>query len=140
MRPSRINGSAVLALDTNVLIRILIDDPGSAKQCAAARTLASAAGSVQVSQVVQIETVWVLESVYGFTRAQLAGALGSLLSNQSFVLQEVDIFRAALGEFSIGRADFADHVILMQARAENIDLATFDRKLSKLKGTRLVSV
>ena len=134
------NGSDVLALDTNVLIRILIDDPRSAKQCTAARTLATAAGSVHVSQVVQIETVWVLESVYGFTRAELAEALGRLLSNQSFVLQEVDVFRAALGEFRIGPADFADYVILMQARAENIDLATFDRKLSKLTGTRLVSV
>ena len=130
----------MLALDTNVLIRILIDDPRAAKQCAAARTLASAAGSVYVSQVVQIESVWVLESVYGFSRAELAEALGNLLSNQSFVLQEVDIFRAALGEFRIGPADFADYVILMQARAENIDLATFDRKLSKLRGTRLVSV
>ena len=140
MRQLRINGNAVLSLDTNVLIRILIDDPGSARQCAAARTLASAAGSVHVSQVVQIETVCVLESVYGFTRAELAEALGSLLGNQSFVLQEVDIFRAALGEFRIGRADFADYVILMQARAENIDLATYDRKLSKLKGTRLVSI
>ena len=130
----------MLALDTNVLIRILIDDPRSAKQCAAARTLASAAGSVHVAQVVQIETVWVLESVYDFTRAELAVALGSLLSNQSFVLQEVDIFRAALDEFRSGPADFADYIILMQARAENIDLATFDRKLSKLKGTRLVSV
>ena len=140
MRQLRINGNAVLALDTNVLIRILIDDPRAVKQCAAARTLASAAGSVYVSQVVQIETVCVLESVYGFTRAELAEALGSLLGNQSFVLQEVDIFRAALGEFRIGRADFADYVILMQARAENIDLATYDRKLSKLKGTRLVSI
>ena len=91
-------------------------------------------------QVVQIETVWVLESVYGFTRPELAEALGKLLGNQSFVIQEVDIFRAALGEFRIGPADFADCVILMQARAEKIDLATFDRKLSKLKGARLVSV
>lgn len=130
----------MLALDTNVLIRILIDDPRSTKQCAAARRLASAAGSVHVSQVVQIETVWVLESVYDFTRAELTEALGRLLGNQNFVLQEVDIFRAALGEFRSGAADFADYVILMQARAENIDLATFDRKLSKLKGTRLVSV
>ena len=130
----------MLALDTNVLVRILIDDPGSARQCAAARRLASAAGKVYVSQVVQIETVWVLESVYGFARAELAGALDGLLSNQSFVLQQADIFRAALGEFRVGPADFSDYVILMQARAERIDLATFDRKLSKLTGTRLILV
>jgi predicted nucleic-acid-binding protein len=93
-----------------------------------------------VTQVVQIETGWVLESVYDFTRVELVEALEAVLSNQSFVLQQSDIFRAALAEFRIGPADFAGYVILMEARAENIKLATFDRKLSKLKGTRLVSV
>jgi predicted nucleic-acid-binding protein len=130
----------VLALDANVLIRILIDDPQSARQCAAARKLAEAADKVYVAQVVQIETVWVLESVYGFTRAEIAAALNSLMINHSFVLQHTRVFRDALGEFRAGSADFADCVILMQARAEHIDLATFDRKLGKLAGTRLVPV
>lgn len=58
----------MLALDTNVLVRILIDDTQFIDQCAAARALASAAGEVYVPQVVQIETVWVLESAYGFAR------------------------------------------------------------------------
>lgn len=128
----------MLAVDTNVLVRILIDDPRSAQQCAAARQVASAAGRVYVSQVVQIETVWVLESVYGFARAELAAALDRLLGNQSFVLQEADIFRAALDGFRAGPADFPDYVILMQARAQHVELATFDRKLGKLPGTHLV--
>ncbi len=138
MRPSRPSAKIVLALDTNVLVRILIDDPQSAGQCAAARALASAAGEVYVSQLVQIETVWVLESAYGFARAELAAVLETLLGSQSFVLQHADVLRAALGEFRSGAADFSDYVILTQARAENIILATFDRKLGKLPGARLV--
>lgn len=130
----------MLALDTNVLVRILIDDPQSAGQCAAARALASAAGEVYVPQVVQIETVWVLESAYGFARAELAAVLETLLGNQSFVMQHADVLRAALGEFRSGSADFSDYVILIQARAENMVLATFDRKLGKLPGARLVPV
>ena len=129
----------MLAVDTNVLVRILIDDPGAARQCAAARKLAAAADRVYVSQVVQIETVWVLESVYGFARAELAEALDVLTGNQSFVLQHADIFRAALAGFRAGPADFSDYVILTQARTENADLATFDRKLGKLAGARLIS-
>lgn len=128
----------MLALDTNVLVRILIDDPQAIDQCAAARALASAAGEVYVSQVVQIETVWVLESAYGFARTELAAVLETLLGNQSFVLQQADVLRAALGEFRNGAADFSDYVILTQARAENMMLATFDRKLGKLPGARLV--
>lgn len=129
----------MLALDTNVLVRILIDDPQAARQCVAARRVVSDAGRVYVPQVVQIETVWVLESVYGFTRAELVAALERLLGNQSFVLQEADIFRAALNEFRTGPADFSDYVILTQARAQQLDLATFDRKLGKMAGTRLVT-
>lgn len=130
----------MLALDTNVLVRILIDDPQAIDQCAAARALASAAGEVYVPQVVQIETVWVLESAYGFARAELTAVLETLLSNQSFVLQHAAVLRAALGEFRHGAADFSDYVILTQARAENMLLATFDRKLGKLPGAQLVSV
>lgn len=129
----------MLALDTNVLVRILIDDPQTIGQCAAARALASAAGEVYVPQVVQIETVWVLESAYGFARPELAAALETLLGNQSFVLQHADVLRAALGEFRNGAADFSDYVILTQVRAENMALATFDRKLGKLPGAQLVS-
>jgi len=128
----------VLAVDTNVLVRILIDDPGAARQCAAARKLAGTAGKVYVSQVVQIETVWVLESVYGFARAELAQALDRVMENQSFALQHADIFHAALAEFRAGPADFSDYVILNQARSENAKLATFDRKLGKLAGARLL--
>ena len=129
----------MLALDTNVLVRILIDDPQAIDQCEAARALASAAGEVYVPQVVQIETVWVLESAYGFARAELAAVLETLLGNQSFELQHADVLRTALGEFRNGAADFSDYVILAQARAENMVLATFDRKLGKLPGAQLVS-
>ncbi|MDD3381200.1 MAG: type II toxin-antitoxin system VapC family toxin [Rugosibacter sp.] len=129
----------MLVLDTNVLVQILIDDPRAVGQCAAARALASAAGEVYVPQVVQIETVWVLESAYGFARAELAAVLETLLGNQSFVLQHADVLRTALGEFRNGAADFSDYVILAQARAENMTLATFDRKLGKLPGAQLVS-
>lgn len=51
------------------------------------RALASAAGEIYVPQVVQIETIWVLESAYGFARAELVAVLETLLGNQSFVLQ-----------------------------------------------------
>jgi len=129
----------VFAVDTNVLVRLLIDDPGAAKQCAAARKLASSAGKVSICQVVQIETVWVLESVYGFRRAEIADALDAMQNNQSFVLQAADAFRAALDAYRTGNADFADYVILMQAREENAELVTFDRKLGKLDGARLLS-
>ncbi len=52
----------MIAVDTNVLVRILADDPGQPAQVQAARRLAGGAKQVFVPTVVQVETVWVLES------------------------------------------------------------------------------
>jgi predicted nucleic-acid-binding protein len=57
----------VIAVDTNVLVRVLVDDPGQKAQVAAARSQVKRAGQVWVAQIVQAETVWVLESAYGLT-------------------------------------------------------------------------
>ena len=129
----------MLAVDTNVLVRILIDDPASVRQCEAARRLAAEAESVYVAQVVQVETVWVLDSVYRFGRAKLADALMGLTTNRGFDLQRPEVFREALRKFRTGTVNFADYIILAEAHAIDTELATFDKKLSKQTGVRLVA-
>jgi len=124
----------VLAVDTNVLVRILVDDPGAPNQCAAARKLASNAGTIYVPQVVQIETVWVLEDSYELGKSTLIDALATLAQNTAFVLQHEEIFRAALDDYRSGRADFSDYVVLAESRSFGADLATFDRKLGRHVG------
>ncbi|MFA7061261.1 MAG: PIN domain-containing protein [Pedobacter sp.] len=54
----------MIAVDTNVLIRILVDDPGAVPQMQAARALLANDEALHVPQIVQVETVWVLESTY----------------------------------------------------------------------------
>jgi predicted nucleic-acid-binding protein len=129
----------VLAVDTNVLVRVLVDDPGAQKQCNAARQLASDSAAIYISQIVQVETVWVLESAYRFSREAVTGALTELARNEAFVLQRREVFVEALNQMSLGTVDFSDCMILAEARAENAELATFDKKLGKLTGTKLVS-
>jgi predicted nucleic-acid-binding protein len=128
----------VLAVDTNVLVRILVDDPSAPRQCSAARQLASDCGCVYVSQIVQVETVWVLESTYRFSRSAVANALTSLAGNEAYVLQRHKIFLDALHAMNSGAAEFSDCLILAEARAEKSELATFDKKLAKLSGAKLV--
>ena len=93
---------------------ILYDDASSVAQCEAARQLAMKAGEVYVAQVVQVETVWLLESVYRFGRAELADALRALTINRGYVLQRPETFREALQQFRTGTADFSDCVILAE--------------------------
>ena len=47
----------MISIDTNVCVRILINDASEPEQSLLARALAKTAGSVFVSQIVQVETV-----------------------------------------------------------------------------------
>ena len=68
----------MIAVDTNVLVRVLVDDPGQKAQVAAARSQAKRAGQVWVAQIVQAETVWVLESAYDLDRTTILRVPSSL--------------------------------------------------------------
>ena len=59
------------AIDTNVLVRIVVDEPSQPSQVIAARALASDAGEVFVPLVVLVEMVWVLESAYGLCKTDV---------------------------------------------------------------------
>ena len=128
----------MLAVDTNVLVRVLVDDPTALAQCRAARQAVSEAGEVFVSQVVQIETVWVLVSAYRLSKARLQDTLGAIASHPAFRLQRPEVFQAAFQHYLAGHADFADCMILAESTGAGHELATFDRKLGKLPGTRLI--
>ena len=128
----------MLAVDTNVLVRVLVDDATASDQCRAARQVVSEAGEVFVSQVVQIETVWVLVSAYGFSKTRLQAALGAIAGHPAFHLQRPEMFRVALQQYLAGHADFADCMILAESAEAGCELLTFDRKLGKLPGVRLI--
>ncbi|HVV48724.1 MAG TPA: type II toxin-antitoxin system VapC family toxin [Polyangia bacterium] len=122
------------AVDTNVLVRLVARD--NSPQLAAARSFV--AGGVWASQLVLVETAWVLQQTYGFDDAQLAEALEMLLDNERLTVQEADVAIAALSLFKKRPAlGFADCLILETARkAGHLPLGTFDRELGKADGAR----
>ena len=128
----------MLALDTNVLVRVLVDDPTALDQCRTARQIVSEAGEVSVAQIVQIETAWVLTSAYGLSRTSLCEVMAKLAAHPAFHLQRLSILLAALQVFGDAHSDFADCMILAESAAEGCELATFDRKFARLPGTLLV--
>ena len=83
------------AIDTNVLVRLLVrDDP---RQLGAAEQFT--AKGAWVSHVVLIETLWVLDAVYERSAAQVAAAVELLLAHADLTLQDADVVAAALGQF-----------------------------------------
>jgi predicted nucleic-acid-binding protein len=124
----------VIAVDTNVLIRILVDDTGAEQQMKTARELLDLHHVLYIPQIVQVELVWVLESAYGFDKTSVCKVLEHLHHNQAFELQSPDRFGAALRLFLTHPADFSDCLILAEAASQELTLFTFDKKLSRLKG------
>ena len=125
---------AMLAVDTNVLVRLLVrDDEKQARQ--ADQFVGKGAW---VSHLVLAESIWVLDSVYARTPVQLAAALRLMLAHESLVLQDADTVSAALDHFetkpSLG---FSDCLVLEIARkAGHLPLGTFDKALAKLSGAQ----
>ncbi len=130
----------MIAVDTNVLVRILVDEPSQPAQVIAARALASEAGEVFVPLVVLVEMVWVLESAYGLPKPDVVQALDHLLANAAFTLEEEQRCNAALRPFRESGADFSDCLILAGCHARELPLYTFDKRLAKLAGAKPVEV
>jgi predicted nucleic-acid-binding protein len=121
------------AVDTNVLVRLIIGD--DARQTSAADAIVQQ--GVWASVVTVAETTWVLRTAYKLSSAELADALDMLLNNKYLTLQDSDAVAAALDLFRSRPAlGFSDCLILELARkAGHLPLATFDRALGKVEGT-----
>ena len=124
----------MLAIDTNVLVRLLARD--DAKQAAAADQ--AVAKGAWVSQLVLAEAVRVLDAVYARTPKQLIAALQLLLVHESPVVQDADVVAAALAQFRAKPAlGFSDCLVFEIARkAGHLPLATFDKALARLAGAQ----
>lgn len=121
----------LIAPDTNVLVRIFLDDASNSKQITAARELAKKAKQLFISQIVQVELVWVLESAYKLKKNQILTILEKLQTHSIFTLQNASAFQEALTLYKVGSADFADYLILTEAKQAHAQFYTFDKNLIK---------
>jgi predicted nucleic-acid-binding protein len=124
------------AVDTNVLIRFLVDD-GSEHVAATRRVFSE--GHVFVPLSVMLETEWVLRSNFGFKRSQICDAFDRLLGFTSIRIQEVSVIEMAIASCRKGM-DFAD-ALHLHSTADCNPFYTFDKNLiRKAKRTASVSV
>jgi predicted nucleic-acid-binding protein len=133
-----------IAIDTNVLVRILVQDPSAPDQCAAARRLvdeATATGEpLLVSLCALLESEWVLRSRYNVNRSDLAVALIAMLEAPGIEFEHDATVEEALYLFDqYPTADFADCLLI--ARATHLGrsrFVTFDAGAARLpRGERL---
>ena len=127
----------MIAFDTNVLLRLLLNDDSD--QAKRAQDLidhaVSASDRVLLPDIVLCELEWVLESVYQFPRAGIARTLRRLLDAQEFAFMNRAAVRQALDSYTRGQADFSDYLIGESATLAGATTTyTFDRVLSRSTG------
>lgn len=114
------------AIDTNVVVRLLVAD--DADQAKAARQIVLG-GETFLGVSVVLETEWVLRAGYDFTAPQIVDALRALGGLPGLTMEEPEQVAMALEGLAQGM-DFADALHL--ARSGHCrEFVTFDRKLAK---------
>lgn len=128
----------MITIDTNVLVRVIVEDGGQPEQTKIARELVENAQRVYVPQIVQVETIWMLTKTYKIDKATLLEVLTHLWVNPSFILQRPEVFITAIELFKQSQAGFADCLVLAESLAANAVLHTFDIRLGKHSNTELL--
>lgn len=120
----------MIGLDTNVLVRYLVqDDPEQAEQ--AKRVIEQAAAEnipIFINQIVICELLWVLSYSYDYSKDALIDLLQKMLSIKQFEIEEREIVWTAFGIYKKSKADFADCLLgIKNHRAGCSTTMTFDK-------------
>ena len=122
----------MIALDTNVLVRFIVDD--DPEQSRRAKRLideqVEAGLSCFVPDLALAELVWVLDVSYKIPRPKIAGILAALVAARQLSFEASDRLMRAIRAYASGQGDFADYLMREQVKAaECLALATFDADL-----------
>ena len=133
-------GEAMIGIDTNVLVRYVVQD--DARQAAVAsqfiETTLSDDEPGWIASVVLCEFVWVLEGAYGYARNLIVATLQRLFEVDRFRVEAPALAWRALDEYR-GGGDFSDALIALANEHEGCGYtATFDRAAAKMKQMRLL--
>ena len=127
-------------LDTNLFLRYLHD--GTEKDREKFRKLMEKAlqsGTVFfIPSIVVIEMVYVLERVYGLSKARVREMVESLLS-LPVEIENLDVFLKALALYEEENLKFGDALVLAHARVKGIKpVYTFDRDFKRFRDVKVL--
>lgn len=120
----------MIAIDTNVLVRLVTrDDDVQAKRAAALFE----SEKIYVGKTVLLETEWVLRFSYELSRPVILNVLKNAVGLPQVTVEDSPAVAEALDLFEAGM-DFADALHLVSGR-EAVRFATFDKRLKNLADT-----
>ncbi len=118
----------MIGLDTNVLLRLFIeDDPGQSKRARRHVSLATAVEPCLVNSVVLAEFAWALAKKMKRKRAEVARLIEEVLSADDLHIPDRGAVERALAAYRSGAADFPDYFLAeINAEPGCATTATFD--------------
>ena len=122
------------ALDTNVLVRFLVnDDPQQAKRVTDLFTSAEEDGDrFLVPTIVLLELIWVLESVYEFSRNEIVEACELLAQMPVLSFENYAVLQRLIAFGRTTHAHLPDLLIGLTGQSSGCELTlTFERGLEK---------
>jgi predicted nucleic-acid-binding protein len=124
----------VIGLDTNVLVRYVVQDDPQQSELAGCliETECTPESPGFVSNLVLVELAWVLRGAYDFEKSVVVSVLRQILQTAELMVEEPGLAWAALTEFEQGKADLADCLIGYGNYARGCSRTyTFDRKAAQ---------
>ena len=128
----------MIGLDTNVLVRYVAqDEPVQSARASALIESLSASSPGFVAMVSVVELVWVLQSCFKASKAEIVAVIETLLRTKELKVERAEIIWQALRRFTQANADFADCLIERCAHAADcVYTVTFDSKVARTAGMR----
>ena len=138
----------MIAIDTNVLLRYLLDD--DVEQSSKANQLITNRERVLITDAVLVETIWTLRGKkYRLDKSALVNVVLALFQEQNICFENGQVVWMALNDYRNAKgvkgkeADFADALVVNKARyiSESQGYSfegvyTFDRAAQKIPGAK----
>jgi len=131
----------MIGLDTNVLVRYLVqDDPGQSRKAIQVITKQCTRDDPGfINRIALCELVWVLESAYGYSKDTIVAVLEKLLRTSQLKIEDVQTAWTAFRMYQKGKADFADCLMGATNRLSGCETTvTLDLAAGKLEGFRAI--
>ena len=132
----------MLGLDTNVILRLLLDDdPAQKKRVSRAIERAKTEGlPVMLALAVVLELEWVLRSNAKMDKAQVLGVFRLLLESYDVQIENEKVLEQAVHTYQNASADFGECLFLAQYQRMGCQtMLTFDAIAARMEGVSLVA-
>ncbi|WP_284775840.1 type II toxin-antitoxin system VapC family toxin [Agrobacterium sp. lyk4-40-TYG-31] len=134
--------SGRFGIDTNILLRVAVnDDPAQRDRVVNFINELGKNDTLVVSVVVMMETAWVLERFYGYSKDAVLDFIQAILERREIEVPDYEVVGNAIDICRNSGADFSDAVISEMNRMAGCTVTyTFDQKAArKIPGMEMLT-